>query len=261
MQSLVQKLQAVQAELKVPKSQFNSFGKYKYRSLEDIVEAVKPLLNQVGAFLTLSDEIVCIGADLKPVLIEDQLLGGVRFYVKATARFSDGDQSIEVTASAREPDYRKGMDVSQVTGTASSYARKYACNGLFAIDDTKDADDMDNTPAERKPAAYQKPTPKPEPVAKPGHKIIDPNDPVLKAARKSTVEESFGCFQELHKDEMPEGKIFCLKYYENEVAAAWKGLTAIQKKKMVWDLESVNKLAESILSVNCLTDIKVDPMA
>jgi hypothetical protein len=120
-------LQAVQRELKAPKGQYNSFGKYKYRSCEDIVEAVKPLLNEQGLILTMSDEVVGV-AD--------------RVYIKATCKVIDvanGDV-IETSALARESLTKKGMDDSQITGTASSYARKYALNGLFAIDDTKDAD-------------------------------------------------------------------------------------------------------------------------
>lgn len=120
-------LLAVQRDLKAPKGQFNSFGKYKYRSCEDIVEAVKPLLNDNGLILTMSDEVIEVGG---------------RVYIKATAIVTDivnGDK-MEVSAMAREPEEKKGMDSSQITGTASSYARKYALNGLFAIDDTKDAD-------------------------------------------------------------------------------------------------------------------------
>jgi len=120
-------LSKIQRELKAPKSNFNSFGKYSYRSCEDILEAVKPLLG--GAALTLSDEMVEVGG---------------RVYVKATATLIAGE-TISVTAFAREPDSRKGMDLSQITGTASSYARKYALNGLFCIDDTKDADTMNNS--------------------------------------------------------------------------------------------------------------------
>lgn len=118
-------LQKIQTELKAPKSLYNSFGKYSYRSAETILEAVKPLLAQYGAQLTLSDEIIAVND---------------RIYVKATARITDGTERVEVTAFAREPDEKKGMDSSQITGTASSYARKYALNGLFLIDDTKDAD-------------------------------------------------------------------------------------------------------------------------
>lgn len=115
----------IQHELKAPKGQYNSFGKYKYRSAEDILEAVKPLLSKYNAQLTLSDEIIEVGG---------------RVYVKATATFKDSDSIETVTAFAREPSDKKGMDDSQITGTASSYARKYALNGLFLIDDTKDAD-------------------------------------------------------------------------------------------------------------------------
>lgn len=123
--SLHQKLVAIQKELKAPKGQYNSFGKYKYRSAEDILEAVKPLNTEQGLLLTITDE---------PVLVGDW------HYIKATATITDGDNSHFVTAYARESEDKKGMDHSQVTGTASSYARKYALNGLYLIDDTKDAD-------------------------------------------------------------------------------------------------------------------------
>lgn len=115
----------IQAELKAPKSQFNSFGRYNYRSCEDILEALKPLLKKYGATLSVSDEVVSVGG---------------RIYVKSTASFLSGDESVSVSAFAREPEAKKGMDEAQITGTASSYARKYALNGLFLIDDSKDAD-------------------------------------------------------------------------------------------------------------------------
>ena len=116
----------IQAELKAPKGQFNSFGKYKYRSCEDIVEAAKPVLFKHGCHLNLSDDMVQVGD---------------RIYVKAVATVFKGDVVIGTsTAFARESLDKKGMDDSQSTGAASSYARKYALNGLFAIDDTKDAD-------------------------------------------------------------------------------------------------------------------------
>lgn len=123
--TIYEKLQRVQAELKAPKGQYNLFGKYKYRSCEDILEAVKPLLNKVGAVIILSDEIFNLGG---------------RFYVQATARFIAEEGEIQNHASAREEESKKGMDGSQITGAASSYARKYALNGLLCIDDTKDAD-------------------------------------------------------------------------------------------------------------------------
>ena len=123
--NLTQKLLNAQAELKAPKGQYNSFGKYKYRSAEDILEAVKPINAKHGVLLTITDE---------PVLVGDW------HYIKATATITDGTESIVVTAYARESLNKKGMDDSQITGTASSYARKYALNGLYLIDDTKDAD-------------------------------------------------------------------------------------------------------------------------
>lgn len=126
--TLQEKLSTIQKELKAPKGQRNTFGNYNYRSCEDIVEAVKPLLET--AILTLSDEIVMLGN---------------RFYVKATAKITLDAESIEAHGFARESEDKKGMDSAQITGAASSYARKYALNGLFAIDDTKDADTMDNS--------------------------------------------------------------------------------------------------------------------
>ena len=123
--NLTQKLLNAQAELKAPKGQYNSFGKYKYRSAEDILEAVKPINVKHGVLLTITDE---------PVLVGDW------HYIKATATITDGTESIVVTAYARESETKKGQDLSQITGTASSYARKYALNGLYLIDDTKDAD-------------------------------------------------------------------------------------------------------------------------
>lgn len=137
-EKLTKALGEVQFKLKAPKGQVNSFGHYKYRSCEDILEAVKPLLHEAGLTLTLSDEIIAIGT--QPYTFEHSTVTGSRFYVKTTATVTDGTDSISNTAFAREAESKKGMDDSQVTGTASSYARKYALNGLFAIDDTKDAD-------------------------------------------------------------------------------------------------------------------------
>ena len=130
--ALYEKLAIVQRDLKCNKSQYNSFGKYSYRSCEDIFEAAKPLCCDNGLLLTTSDEIA---------VIQD------RIYVKATATVIDVEdgKKFSVTAYAREEESKKGMDASQVTGSCSSYARKYALNGLFCIDDTKDADTMDNS--------------------------------------------------------------------------------------------------------------------
>ena len=134
----MRKLMEIQTRIKAPKNLYNSFGKYKYRNAEGICEAVKPYLAEMNCALTLSDEIIEVGG---------------RVYVKATATLRDIEtsESISVFAMAREADEKKGMDESQITGTASSYARKYALNGLFLLDDTKDADsDEHHVEAEEK---------------------------------------------------------------------------------------------------------------
>lgn len=125
--SVYNKLQKIQSELKAPKNQKNTFGGYKYRNLEDICEAVKPLLNKYNCSLVLSDDVVMIGE---------------RIYLKATATLIDSETGEKAgnNGFAREDVAKKGMDLSQLTGACSSYARKYALNGLFCIDDTKDAD-------------------------------------------------------------------------------------------------------------------------
>lgn len=137
--TLIGKLLNIQSRLKAPKGQYNSFGKYHYRSSEDILEAVKPLLAENECILMLSDEILLIGD---------------RYYVKTTATIMDEMNRLSVTGFAREEEEKKGMDSCQLTGTTSSYARKYALNGLFCIDDAKDSDtdeakrQADNAPAE-----------------------------------------------------------------------------------------------------------------
>ena len=130
--TIFQKLNKIQTELKAPKGQTNNFGHYKYRSCEDILEAIKPLLKELEAIIIMSDKMVQLGE---------------RYYVKATVTLQDvkSEQHIKATASARESLVKKGMDESQITGTASSYARKYALNGLFLIGDTKDTDTQDNS--------------------------------------------------------------------------------------------------------------------
>lgn len=142
--TIYEKLSAIQSELKAPKSQYNLFGKYNYRNCEDILEAVKPLCGKYKAVCTIGDEVTLIGE---------------RYYIKATARLIDVESpadKIENTAYAREEAEKKGMDGSQVTGASSSYARKYALNGLFAIDDTKDSDTT-NTGGKEAASAAQKP--------------------------------------------------------------------------------------------------------
>lgn len=142
---LHEKLLAIQTKLKAPKGQYNKFGNFNYRSAEDILEAVKPLNAEQGVLLTITDEIKEIGG---------------RVYVVATATVTDGTDELKVSAFAREPENKKGMDESQITGATSSYARKYALNGLYAIDDNKDADtdehkqQQDNAP-KKQPAQKQ----------------------------------------------------------------------------------------------------------
>lgn len=149
--SIYEKLSAIQQELKAPKNLYNSFGNFNYRSCEDILEAVKPICAKHHVVLILEDLLVTIGD---------------RYYVQATARLHDLDDGItyiQTTAYAREEETKKGMDASQVTGASSSYARKYALNGLFCIDDSKDSDstytDKEDAPAKATyPAKQNAPT-------------------------------------------------------------------------------------------------------
>ena len=147
---LYAKLLKIQGALNVPKSNYNEFGGFNYRSCEDILEGLKPILAEHKAVVAITDEIVQIGE---------------RYYVKATAELIDTENGtvINTTAYAREEETKKGMDGSQITGSASSYARKYALNGLFAIDDTKDADDPSrhDSGSQRKPARKSKPSQSP----------------------------------------------------------------------------------------------------
>jgi len=125
MKTLIEKIVKIQNGLKVPKNQYNSFAKFHYRACEDILEALTPLLAEAKLALIISDNIVNVNN---------------RYYVKATIKITDGEHTIENSALAREEENKKGMDGAQVTGAASSYARKYALNGMFCIDDTKDSD-------------------------------------------------------------------------------------------------------------------------
>lgn len=160
--SIYEKLLSIQTELKAPKSQYNSFGKYNYRNCEDILEALKPLMTKYGATVLLDDEIININN---------------RFYVKATAHFIDTESGEQITTSAfaREEENKKGMDGSQVTGASSSYARKYALNGLFCIDDTKDSDTLNNSKEYTVPPKAQKHPIKPaQPPKQTSNEIICP---------------------------------------------------------------------------------------
>ena len=158
--NVYEKLMTVQTKLRAPKGQYNSFGKYSYRSCEDILEALKPLLAEVGAIINITDDIKVIGDNFETMEVEDKKTGeksvrlvGRRFYIEATAMFIDvetGD-SIVARALAREDEAKKGMDLAQVTGSVSSYARKYALNGLFAIDDNRDPDSTNKHSKDIKP--------------------------------------------------------------------------------------------------------------
>lgn len=177
--SIGAKLQRIQCELKAPKNLFNKFGNYYYRNAEGIQEALKPLLSKYEAYVTLNDEPVIIGS---------------RTYIKATAELKDaatGD-AVAVTAYAREADTKKGMDDAQVTGATSSYARKYALNGLFLLDDTKDADTDEYH--EQTTKATAKPAPAPKAEAKPVTLVCDkcgkPISAHGKASAKAIAEAS-----------------------------------------------------------------------
>ncbi len=186
---LHKKLWTIQQTLNAPKNQRNNFGRYNYRSAEDILEAVKPLLQNIT--LTVSDEIVLIGN---------------RYYVKTTATLSDGEDVIAVTAYAREEESKKGMDASQLTGATSSYARKYALNGLFCIDDARDPD----TDAYAKQTGQQPRQQKKPPKQQPQQQKAPPNpdevlarfcDAAAKAPDANKLREIFGKCWKL----LPEG--------------------------------------------------------
>ena len=149
----IKKVAVIQQKLKAPKGQLNKFAGYNYRNQEDILEAVKPLLGDL--VLTVNDEMVEVGG---------------RIYVKATSTITDGEYTITNSAFARESEDKKGMDSSQLTGATSSYARKYSLNGLFLIDDTKDADSMDNSGKERTESPVVR---KETPIAKVETKIVE----------------------------------------------------------------------------------------
>lgn len=174
------KLVDIQKKLKAPKGQFNKFGKYYYRSCEDILEAVKPILADAGCTLTLSDEVVLIGD---------------RYYVKAIAWLKGEDVDEVVTAYAREADNKAGMDSSQITGTASSYARKYALNGLFCIDDTKDADTDEYA---NQNGTAKKPTTSSPANGDKEKEVFDPSHPLWQKALDKMVAGK-GSIKELQK--------------------------------------------------------------
>ncbi|EFH3659633.1 recombinase [Escherichia coli] len=190
---LHKKLWTIQQTLNAPKNQRNNFGGYNYRSAEDILEAVKPLLQNIT--LTVSDEIVLIGN---------------RYYVKATATLSDGEDEISVTAYAREEESKKGMDVSQLTGATSSYARKYALNGLFCIDDAKDPDtDAYAKQTNQQPRQQKNPPKQQQQKAPPNPDEVLARfcDAAAKAPDANKLREIFGkCWKLLPKDSEQQQK-------------------------------------------------------
>lgn len=157
--NIYEKLLKAQVELKAPKGQYNSFGKYKYRSCEDILEALKPVLDKFKLTLFISDEIIEVGGSYKLEKKDETVETVGRKYVKATitlVNIEKPDEQIQVSALAREEETKKGMDGSQITGASSSYARKYALNGMFMIDDTKDSDSTNTHGKEEKTEAERK---------------------------------------------------------------------------------------------------------
>lgn len=191
-----EKLLAIQAELKAPKGQYNDYGKYSYRSCEDILEAVKPLLEKYKCTLTMHDDIVLVGD---------------RYYIKATASLLDTEspESVGNVAYARESLTKKGMDDCQITGTASSYARKYCLNGLFLIDDTKDSDTHDNNGDEEKEDDKKKDDKNNEKLATPNQieiirdicSKIDPNGKFDEEAVKAWTIKQASDFIKKHKED------------------------------------------------------------
>lgn len=192
--NIYNKLLNIQQKLNVPKEQTNAFGKYKYRSLEDILEAIKPLLKEEKTVLIIDDEIVNIEE---------------RFYIKATASLvcTETKENIRTSAYAREDQQKKGMDLSQLTGSTSSYARKYALNALFCIDDTKDSDATnkhDNEPALNKTATKpSKKESKPKASNSTSYKCDECSNPI-KANKGRTIEETVDIRRKAF-----DGKLLC----------------------------------------------------
>lgn len=193
--SIFDRLTQIQQQLKAPKNQHSDYGGYNYRSCEDILEAVKPLLSEKSVSLLINDEIVLIGE---------------RYYVKATATLYDTRGNyISNSAYAREELTHKGMDLAQITGAASSYARKYALNGLFAIDDTKDADALNNGEEPKKQTtAKSQQTTAPE--------KITAKQALAELAKVNSVEELKLAFTRLPQELRTDDSIidFCKKYSE-----------------------------------------------
>ena len=210
--NITNKLQEVQTKLKASKNQYNEFGNFMYRSVEDILEAVKPILAEFACAILLTDELVQIGE---------------RYYIKSTAHFSDGDKDISVSAYAREPLSKKGMDESQITGSTSSYARKHALNGLLAIDDTKDPDS-------------EKPEETPEPE----------NDV------SAIVEQAFFDYTTEWKDECPDGYEYDQEMFKKQIREIYKKLSEVKRAEFKWTKESTATLVKKIKPDKVIKEIK-----
>ena len=210
-------LKTIQAELKAPKGNYNKFGKYHYRNCEDILEAVKPLCAKYDSVLTLSD---------KPVLI------GERYYIEATATLRTPRNCFEVRAYAREEDTKKGMDASQITGAASSYARKYALNGLFCIDDAKDMDTEElarqRQEAARKEAAKKRESKQAPKEQKKGQEAEPEPDPdQFEKISPFQVDEVVEMCDNHHKDTADMCKYFSVSAVEEMSVAQYRELKKI----------------------------------
>jgi len=217
----MKELVAIQSELNAPKGQYNKFGQYYYRNCEDILAAVKPLLGATNCTLTISDDIITVGE---------------RIYVKAIATLSNASgERVTTQAFAREESEKKGMDVAQITGAASSYARKYALNGLFAIDDVKDADDdATNTHGKEapKPAAAParttrttaKPAPAPKPTAPaPAQPTKEMSDTFVALCVSNITQKDFlAAFKSL----LQSNPAFNTDYWKQEANKYYKSLNA-----------------------------------
>ena len=224
MEKIHAKLNAIQSALKAPKSQYNEFGKYKYRKAEDILESVKPLLKENGCTLTCTDDL--------------QLIGD-RYYIRATATItcSEDGSSVSTTAFAREEEEKKGMDGSQVTGASSSYARKYALNGLLCIDDTADSDTTNvGETRERKPTRKASPAPAPaasapaSDPAQPQYTQVTPAQywKIVKAYAEGKVTKSGGDYRTEWARATNAGTSEILKF-DKDVADFKAGQSVMQK--------------------------------
>ena len=233
--TIFEKLAKVQSELKAPKNQYNSFGKYKYRSCEDIIEAVKPLLHDVGLVLIMNDEIVFIEG---------------RFYLKATARLIDTktEAAIETHAFAREAESKSGSDLAQLTGACSTYARKYALNALFAVDDTKDADTDENAieTQERAKTGTNKTAPKPAPKK---NEVNEPPPHCMKCKNAITATDKFTVEQIVANSKKYLNGIYCFACGQ-KVAAEIKAAKEQQAAKEVNVIEELEKATEDLINGN-----------